>query len=345
MRRLSYFLPVALGIGLFTAVSSRAQGPVEALKNFSDFQKIDLNRLLAGEVLTERSSLMNFPNGISGQTCFAVPLSAEETAKRLQVWDPSPHADLKVYAFHSLRTPAELADFQLLDFKSSQRPVRWLLDKTAATSAAKSELNLTRKEAQDLAACTQDRSDPQQVSTCWAKLLLDRVLRFQQNGLAGMLPYEMAGDAVSPAAQLRKLLLEQLQVPHEFSPLLKKIGLLGNETTPSLTPFYYWTLFDADHHATLSLGAVYVLATGDRYQLADIGYYVSNDLYTSVTLYEVWPIQDGGKPAALVWRGDYFAAPLLAFTKGTERIAYGVLMLQGIKKSVRCFQDDVKAKR
>jgi hypothetical protein len=345
MRRLGYILLVALSIGAFTASSSRAQTPVEAIKGFSDFQTIDLSRLLDGDVLSERGSLMNFPNGISGQTCYAVSSSAAETAKRLQAWDPSPHADLQVYAFRSLHVPCELADFQQLDFRSNQRPVRWLLERTAATTAANSELNLTRDEAKALAVCTENRRDPQEVARCWAKLLLNRASQFQHNGLAGVLPYETAANTVSPATQLRTMLLEQLQIVREFAPILKKIGLLGNETSPSLTPSYYWTLFDADHRATLALGAVYQLGVGDHYQLADVGYYVSNGYYTSATLYEVWPIQAGEKSGALVWRGDYFAAPMLAFTKGVERIAYGALMLQGIKKEIRCFQDSLKAKQ
>lgn len=345
MGRLTCVLMVGLSGALIAGASARAQGPVETVKSFSDFPQIDLNRLLGGDILVERGSLMSFPNGISGQTCFAVSLSAGETAKRLQVWDPSPHGDLKVYAFHSLHVPCELTDFQQLDFKSGQYPIRWLLDKTFASTSAKSELNLTHDEAQELASCAPKRSEPQKVAGCWAKLLFDRASRFQQTGLAGVLPYQVAGETVSPTAQLRTMLLEQLRVAHEFFPILKKIGLLGDKATPSLTPFYYWTLFDADHHGTLSLGAVYLLAVGDHYQLADVGYYVSSNYYTSISLYEVWPIQVGGKSGALVWRGDYFAAQVLAFTKGTERIAYGALMLQDIKKEIRCFQDDLKAQR
>jgi hypothetical protein len=52
-----------------------------------------------------------------------------------------------------------------------------------------------------------------------------------------------------------------------------------------------------------------------------------------------------GKSEALVWRGDFFAAPTLRFTKGTERIAYGALMLQDIKKENHCMQDEAKTKR
>jgi hypothetical protein len=346
MRKLACLFIVASSCAAFAGASARAQGPLETVKSFSAFHQIDVNRLLDGDILVERGPLMSFPNGISGQSCFAVSLPAEETAKRLQVWDPSPHSDLKVYAFRSLHVPCELTDFQQLDFRSSQYPVRWLLDKTVAGASARSELNLTRDEAKGLTSCAPKRSDSQKVAACWANLLFDRATKFQQKGLAGVPSYELTGETVSPIVQLRTMLFEHPDVVHEFFPILKKIGLLEKEPPlPSLTPFYYWTFFDADHHGTLSLGAVYLLPVNDHYELADVGYYVSGNYYTSITLYEIWPISGGKKSGSLVWRGDYFAAPTLAFTKGTERIAYGALMLQDIKKEIRCFQDDLKAQR
>ena len=77
----------------------------------------------------------------------------------------------------------------------------------------------------------------------------------------------------------------------------------------------------------------------------DVQYYVSGKYFAAATLYEIWPIQLGEKSGALVWRGDFVAAPTLAFTRGTERIVYGAILLQEIKKVVRCFQDDLKAKQ
>jgi len=332
------------GSGCAFAVVAAAQtnDPVEVIKSFSDFQKIDLGRVLNGEILSERGSLMNFPNGISAQTCYAMALPADLAARRLQEWDPSPHAELKAFTFHPLHTPCKPSDFQALDFHSSQGPVRWLLEKTAATTAAKSELNLTRDEAQQLTGCMQNRADPQKASECWTTLLLARASTFQQKGLAGTMPYEVAGESVSPADQLRKMLLEQIGISHEFLPILKGIGMLGKDDAPSLAPFYYWTMFDADYHGTISLGAVYLLAVGDHFQLVDLEYYVNANYYTSATLYEVWPVQAQGKAMSLVWRGDFFAAPTLRFTKGTERIAYGALMLQDIKKEIHCMQEDAK---
>jgi hypothetical protein len=327
-------------------VASLAQtnDPVQAIKSFSDFQQIDLNRVLNGEILSERDAPMNFPNGISAQTCYAMALPAADAAKHLQLWNPAPYAELKVFAFHEVHVPPQSSDFQSLDFHASQSPVRWLLGKTMATTPTKSDLNLTRDEAKQLSDCVPKKADPAKVSECWANLLTARAIAFQQKGLAGTMPYEVAGEAVSPSEQMRSMLLEQLTVSHEFLPLLKAIGLLGKDTRPSLTPIYYWTLFDADYHGTISLGAVYLLPVGDRFQILDMEYYVNANYYTSATLYEVWPVDNQGKPAALVWRGDFFAAPTLRFTKGTDRIAYGALMLQDIKKEIRAMQAGAKAR-
>jgi len=338
---------VGLGAGCVLTLTAAAQSPdpVSAIKGFSHFQKIDLDRVLSGEVLSERDSPMNFPNGISAQTCYAMALPADQAAKRLQLWDPSPYAELKVFAFHSLHAPCESGDFQALDFHNRQSPVRWLLDKAVATTPTRSELNLSREEAQQLAGCVPKPANLQNVSECWAKLLLSRASAFQQKGLDGIMPYEVAGESVSPAEQLRSMLREQLSISHEFLPIFKGIGLLGRESTPSLTPFYYWTLFDADYHGTISLGAVYLLAVGEHFQLVDMEYYVNANYYTSASLYEVWPVLNHGQPAALVWRGDFFAAPTLRFTKGTDRIAYGVLMLQDIKKEIHCMQEEAKTRR
>ena len=169
---------------------------------------------------------------------------------------------------------------------------------------------------------------------------------FQRHGLNGVPPYETTGETVLPMKQLRTMLGEELPVANEFWPILQRIGLFGSANgATALEPFYYWSLFDADHHGTVNLGAVYQLKVDDHFQMVDMEYYVSGNYYTSVTLYEIWPIRVGGKSGSLIWRDDFFAAPTLKFTKGTERLAYGAIMLQEIKKEIRYFQDDMKIKR
>jgi hypothetical protein len=333
------FLGACLSVATFAATD-----PLERLKSFSEFPAVDLRRLHAGDILGEPGSLMNFPQGISAQTCFAVPVTAEEAAKRLLVWDPSAHETLKAIAFHPVSEPCQAVDFQNLNLRSNKRSFLWLLDKTRATTAGESELNLTRDEARQLADCAKENPDPQAISGCWAKLLLERVTEFQRRGFSGVPPYEATGETVSPAAQLRAMLREQPTVAGEFAPLLEKCGVLGDEEAATLKPFHYWGLYEANHHATFVLGVVYLLPLGDHYQLLDAQYYVSGTYYTFVTLYEIWPTRVGEKSEALVWRGDFIAAPTLAFTKGFDRLAYGAIMVQEVKKAIRSFQDDVKVK-
>ena len=159
MKRMASWFGVAwCGIVVSTAYS-QGTGPLESLKRFSSFSHVDLGQLLDGEILAERGSLMEFPNGITAETCFAVPTSAEETAKRLRIWDPSPHEVLKVYAFQALHNPCKPGDFQRLSFKSNQHSIQWLLEKTLTSTPDESELNLSRAEARELAGCVDRNSD------------------------------------------------------------------------------------------------------------------------------------------------------------------------------------------
>jgi hypothetical protein len=330
-----------LGLSLFgPAVADN--DPFERLKTFSELAPIDLRKLQEGDIRGEPGSPMSFPNGFWAETCFAVPVAAEEVARRLQIWNPSLHPTLKAIEFHKVSVPCNAADFERLIFTPGNRPLRWLLDKSLATTARKSELNLSSAEAQQLGDCLKGKPPPQVVAACWSKLLLERATAFQRDGFAGMAPYTLSGENVSPAICLREMMRERPGVAKEFAPLLSQSGVLRDVPPVTLKAFHYWGMYEANHHGTLTLGVVYLLPAGDRYQLLDAQYYVSSTYYTSVTLYEVWPSQVGEKPGALVWRGDFFAAPSLAYAKGFERLAYGTVMLQELKKTIRFFQDDLR---
>lgn len=327
--------------GLPPATAVAADDPLPSLKSFSAFTSVDLRRLEGGEILGEPGSQMEFPNGISTETCFAVLVPAEEAARRLQIWDPSLHGTLKTLQFHLVKKSCTAADFQSLTLLPANRPQRWLIDKSLATVSGKSELNLSRDEGQQLSALARTKPSPEAISAFWSKVLLDRTTRFQEQGFAGLPRYEMADQPISPLVHLRALLAERKAIAGEFAPLLNRCGMLGDSGKPTLEPFHYWALYEANRHATLTLGAVYLLPTSDRFQLLDVQYYVNGTYYTFATLYDVWPIELGQKPAALVWRGDFFSAPRLAYTRGVERLAYAAVMLQELKSSIRSFQKEV----
>ena len=294
-------------VGGFLVVTSvaTASDPLDEVKRFSDFHPAELRHVIDGDILGTRGSLINFPNGLSAQICFVTPEAPTETVRRLLDWDPLPHEALNVFAYQAMRGPCQIADFQSLNLKSNQGAIRWLLNKPLATTAGKSDLNLTHAEAEQLAACVRNHPDPQDIGACWAELLQERVAGFERRGFDGLPPYEAAGATVSPIAQLRGMLREQPAVASQFGTLLRQTGLMGGARAELRTPTLYWTLFAANHHATLSLGAIYLLPQGDHYQLMDVQYYVSGKYYVAATFCEIWPIRLGEKSGALVWRGDF----------------------------------------
>lgn len=344
MVRLVLFLMIGVCCQVCVTPPALGADALTALKRFSDFSTIDITRLLEGEILSQRGSLMNFPNGISSQFCFVAPTSPAETANRLQKWDPTRCTSLKVYVSRRLSNPCEIKEFSNLSLylNPGHRPIKRFFDQTMATSAGTSGPNLTRSEARELAGCVGKDAGPKTLGACWARLLFARASDFQRTGFAGTLPYESGETTVNPSSQIRSMLQEQVRITREFAPLLKRAGLVSDgEGVSPLRPDCFWSLFEADHRATLNLGAMYELNVGDRRQLLSIEYYVSGTYYASATLYEIWPFRYGGKTGSLIWRGDLFAAPQLRFTKGIERIASGAIMIQEIKKEVRCFQESL----
>jgi hypothetical protein len=345
MRWLSIILMVGLCCAVSVPASAQAADPLAGLKQFGDFPKIDIKRLLEGEILSQRGPLMKFPNGISSQLIFAVQTSPAETIKRLQTWDSKRYPALKVYASQELRDPCELKEFDTLYryMDPGLRPVKWLFDQTMSTTGKSSVLNLTQIEAAGLVACVGKDSSPKTVASCWSSLLFARASGFQRNGFAATLPYEFDLESVNPAEHLRSMLLEQVGISREFAPLLQRAGLVKGEAGISpLRPSYFWRLFQADHHATLGLGAAYDLGVGDRYQRLEVEYYVSGTYYTSATLYEIWPIREGGKTGSLVWCDVLCSVPSLRFASGMERLASGVILILEFKQMIRCFQDSFK---
>ena len=345
MRRLTILLILGLFCAVCVTATAQVSDPLIGLKQFSDFSKIDIKRLLEGEIISQRGPLMSFPNGISSQLCFAVPTSPAETVKRLQTWDPTRCPSLKVYASHDLNDPSELKQFNslYLYLDPGNRPIRWLWDQTLATTANSSDLNLTQIEALELTRCLGKDANAKTIGTCWGNLLLARVSGFQRNGFNSSLHYEFDVESVNPTSHLRSLLLEQTLITREFATLLQRAGVMdGGAAVPPIRPSYYWRLFQADHRATISLGAVYLQQVEDRYQLLDIEYYVSGTYYTSATLYEIWPIHDGGRTGSLVWCNVLCSAPTLRFAAGIERLASGIILTLEFKRCIRCFQDSFK---
>jgi hypothetical protein len=332
--------------GLTVLSSVQASSPAEEIRSFGAFNNVNPDQLAGGQILSERGASMKFQDGISTQMCYVVMTPADKTAHELQYWDASQHENLGVFQHHDIHDPARDEDFANLNLGIEKRPVHMMREETFAIGNDKSDFNLSRAEAQALTETMRSGSggkshSPESATAAWKKTLLQRAISFQQGGVERTPAYEMNGSNVRPSSQFTSILKEQPKITAEFRPVLEQTSLLGSGAPPSSGRFY-WDLFDADSSGTISLGACFGKSIGDnKYQIADMEYYVSGSYYASLTLYEIWPVTINGKAASLIWRGDFFSAPSVAFTHGVERMAYGMVMIQETKKAVRAFQQDM----
>jgi hypothetical protein len=327
---------------------TRAAAPEQELASFTDFKNVDpahLGRI----VLSQRGKLLSMQDGLMTETCYLVAAPTEKTLTALVNWDPASHADLGVAIDGAMRQPVQYNDFAALRFDISRPFIQRLYNLSVSLNPEKSELNLSRAEAASLVQARErarrnNTSLAEALAVEWRKILFNRTEAFQQGGAIKLPPYEMGGKTVKPGTYFLTMLAEQPRVAAHFSQLLRELPL-QKKSGPNISANYYWGLFKPDDTAAFHAGGVFSKKIDSKYQVADIEFYVSNTYYLGLTLYSLWPVTVNGAPATLVWRGDYFAAPTLSFTRGIERMAYAAVMAQEIKKSIRHFQDDVEKKK
>ncbi len=103
----------------------------------------------------------------------------------------------------------------------------------------------------------------------------------------------------------------------------------------------FWELITADEQGVLTLGASYRRSgSNGTFQAADALYYASGGIYVGLTLYQMWPVDIGGKPSTLVWRGDLISSATVAGLHGIERVASESSMMRDISRSVSAFKRD-----
>jgi hypothetical protein len=102
----------------------------------------------------------------------------------------------------------------------------------------------------------------------------------------------------------------------------------------------YFECFDIENTACFGTGAVYLANSPATIERADVEYFVSSGIYTSMELEQLWPVTIGGKNGTLVWRADMVSTANVAYLHGTERLASGMLMLQDVKQAIDAFRSE-----
>ncbi len=302
--------------------------PVGEMARFSVFGQVDLAQLAHGEIKTAAGTPMNTPRDLSVQSCFVLPQPPTQILQAMKHFDPTAHRELKVYLHSDLPASPSAADFSKLQNPPGNSAVQALRD---ATEKMSPELQTSRAEAQKTG---------QPFAAFWSNLLAQRAQDFVRGGAAAQPPYDHRGPALQPAREFTALVRQQPPVQQQFAGFLGATGLLGPRG--SLRPDLYWELLQVEDDGVLTLGASYNRpTTGGGFQAADGLYYASGGYYAALTLYQLWPVELGGRPATLVWRGDFISASSLGELHGIERLASEGQMKKDISKAVNIFKNTV----
>jgi hypothetical protein len=312
---------------------------------FTAFQNVDVNALAGGTVLQARGPIMAFPRGITSQSLFIIDAQPGDVAKKLTTWNPVTHPELQVWFHKSLGpnpTVASLADLASLPDNKS---VQFQIDATAKFNPSSPSLQVSREEAQLIAATAAQQKDPKALyAKVWSQIIMGRVQAFMAG--KGGTSYDTSdiGD-IHTDGDVRSLLHSDPKVYIQYAHLFNQTPLRAKVATPGpyLPPAdVYCDMFDVEGSAALGTGAIYQAASGNSIQSLDTEYYCNYGVYVTIELEQMWPISVGGKTETLVWREDLVSAPNVAYLHGTERLASSMIMLQETKGGVDAFRAEFK---
>jgi hypothetical protein len=338
MRSLSLIALVSLSV-LATQPAATAADPVAELGSFSVFQGIDPAQLLKGDVKTARGPAMDSSRDLSVQSCYVVPGSPQKALDTLQNWDPTRHRELKVYLHSDMPGSPTPASFGRLGSAPDNQAVRTLVKQTAKLG---SEVQISQEEAKKFTPGSEGKGPfPAGIQSFWAGILAGRAQEFAGGGAARVSSYDHTGKEVRPAGELGMLLRSQGKIQKQFSSFLGEAGVTGGKA--SLKTEGYWELIEVEDDGVLTLGSFASKPVNGGFQAVDLLYYASGGYYVALTLYQMWPVQVGGQPATLVWRGDLISsASLASLHVGMEKLASESAMMKDISRAVNFLKHDTR---
>ena len=324
---------LSLILFLFALIVRANADPASELASFSVFKNVDLAKLAKGEVMAARGPAMNFPRGLSVETCYIVFAPVQKTAELHRQWNPTRHSELKVYLHVDLPSKPSPADFKKIESAPDNSAVRSLVAATQKLNPDKPELYVSSEEAGSFSKAA-GSSNGAVLSAVWSNLLYQRAAAFESGGTAKEPPCNVRGEPVRASDEIARLLKEAGKICAQFPALVDALNGTPSKASP------YWELFDVEGQAAFSLGAFIDKSAGDKWQAVDVQYYSSGGYCAMLTFYEGWPVTINGRQATLVWRGDLLSAPALAGLHGIERMGSSTAMMKEIQKGVRAFLKD-----
>jgi hypothetical protein len=314
---------------LVLSVSNAFADAASELASFSVFDKVDLAALANNPSVVHGTPMSG--SYISAQSACVIAAPPARVADALRRWNPASHSELKVLIHSDLPSSAAPANFSRLSSAPGNSAVQSLV---SATVKGSTDLQISNEEAKKLPTSGAAMAGP--VANFWAGVLSGRARAFSSGGTRAQPPYDHTGRAVRPAEEFSGLLQQQDKIRKQFSGLIDSTGSGHGGAEP------FWELLTADEQGVLTLGASYRRpASSGSFQAADVLYYASGGYYVGLTLYQMWPVDIGGKPSTLVWRGDFISSATIAGLHGIERVASESAMMRDISKAVSAFKRDI----
>ncbi|MEO8440544.1 MAG: hypothetical protein ABI540_10035 [Spartobacteria bacterium] len=324
MKQVRFFV---LALALIHPAATFAADPVSEMAQFSVFGKVDLAELAKGAIKTQAGAPMQTARYLSVQSCFVVPKPPAQVIAAMKRFDPTAQRELKVFLHSDLPASPSTSSFSKLNNPPNVGASKSL---AVATQKMSRELQISQEEAKSY-------SPGQPVWNFWIDLLAKRAQSFVSGGAAAEAPYSHSPNPVQPGKELAGLVRQQANINRQFGGFLGNTGLLDGKG--SLKPDLYWELLQVEDNGVLSLGASYSRSTaGGGSQIADGFYYSSGGYNVALTLYQLWPVDVGGRASTLVWRGDFVSANSIGDLHGIERLASESAMRKDILKAATIFQ-------
>jgi hypothetical protein len=320
---------------------SLAATALEQIRASSSLPALDLEKLKAGEIVSARGPLETFPRGVYVEDCFYLRAPLAAVGEKLLHWDTSKHPELEIPLLREYSWPAPPDVFNALTLNSGHPKDKWLIDRTwqALTTGTLSGLFVPAGEvtAARLPAQTPTDQRDAKVNEFWKKVLVARDKAVSSGGLNALPHFEGGKIDISIRSEFQDLMKMAPKIATHFQPLLSAKPFAENGGSPSeIVP--YWQESIVQGHTSVHTGFLSAQKRSTSWLVADCTYFVPDTYFMSVTLYELFPVENG----TLVWQTDFVSAPFRSYLGGTDRFFGGKEMIKGAAKSIKLFRGDIE---
>ena len=203
---------------------------------FSAFSNVDLNSMAGGTVLQARGGLINFQRGITSQSLYIINATPADVQAKLLHWNPASHPELQVWLHKPLPAQPTVADFAGLGSLPDNKSVHYQIDATAKFDPNSPALQVSKSEAQLIAATAAQEKNPKALfARVWSQILAGRINSFL-SGHGDSDVDLVSGEDVRPLGDVKSLLHSDPKIYGQFQRLFNQTPMkAGSGKSPSAT--------------------------------------------------------------------------------------------------------------